>query len=66
MVRELEPTELGLPLQIYMFSSVTAWAEYEKIQTALFEHVIAMMPMFELRPYQRISDSVSAHLDEME
>ncbi len=59
MVRELDPTETGLPLQIYMFSSVTAWVEYEKIQTSLFEHVIAMMPTFGLRPYQRISDNAS-------
>ncbi|WP_438864816.1 mechanosensitive ion channel family protein [Neptunicella sp.] len=56
MVRQLAPTELGVPLEIYCFSSNKNWIEYEGIQSDLFDHFLAMLPLFELRAYQRISD----------
>ena len=53
MVRQLAPTELGLPLEIYCFSKTKEWVGYEQLQADIFDHVLAMMPFFDLRPYQR-------------
>ncbi|NMH61450.1 mechanosensitive ion channel family protein [Alteromonas ponticola] len=53
MVRQLPPNEYGLPLEIYCFSAEKAWVEYEKIQANIFDHVLAMMPLFDLRVFQR-------------
>jgi len=52
IVRQLEPTERGLPLEVYAFADRTAWAEYEAIQSDLFDHLLAVLPEFGLRPYQ--------------
>lgn len=57
MVRQLKPTEHGLALEIYCFSSNKNWVEYEGIQSDIFDHVLAMMPLFKLRPYQSITDA---------
>lgn len=56
MVRQLKPTELGLPIEIYCFSADKEWVNYEKIQADIFDHLLAMLPVFQLRAYQRISD----------
>lgn len=56
MVRQLPPTETGLPLEIYCFSSDKNWVAYEGIQADIFDHVLAMLPIFDLRAYQRVSD----------
>ena len=56
MVRQLPPTELGLPLEIYCFSANKDWIAYEGIQGDIFDHALAMLPVFGLRAYQRISD----------
>ena len=56
MVRQLKPTEHGLPLEIYCFSAQKDWVAYEAIQADIFDHVLAMLPVFKLRAYQRISD----------
>ncbi|MDN4502360.1 mechanosensitive ion channel [Alteromonadaceae bacterium BrNp21-10] len=56
MVRQLAPTELGVPLEIYCFSSEKSWVAYEGIQSDLFDHFLAMLPLFELRAYQRVGD----------
>ncbi|WP_407080246.1 mechanosensitive ion channel family protein [Alteromonas aquimaris] len=53
MVRQLPPNEVGLPLEIYCFSAEKAWVEYEKIQANIFDHLLAMMPLFDLRVFQR-------------
>lgn len=53
MVRQLPPTELGLPLEIYCFSARKDWVEYEHIQADIFDHVMAMLPVFDLEAYQR-------------
>ncbi|TDF35059.1 mechanosensitive ion channel [Alteromonadaceae bacterium M269] len=56
MIRQLPPSELGLPLEVYCFSSEKDWVRYEAIQADIFDHFLAMLPLFELRAYQRISD----------
>jgi miniconductance mechanosensitive channel len=52
MVRHLAPGEKGLPLQIYAFTSETAWAVYEGIQADIFDHVLSVAPFFGLRVFQ--------------
>lgn len=52
MVRQLQPTSEGLPLEIYAFANTTVWAEYENIQSDIFDHLIAILPCFGLRIYQ--------------
>lgn len=53
MVRQLQPTEFGIPLQIYAFSKEKEWIKYEEIQSDLFDHIIAAAPLFDLKIYQR-------------
>jgi miniconductance mechanosensitive channel len=53
LVRQLEPTAEGLPLEVYVFTNDTAWAAYEDIQSDIFDHLLAALPWFELRVYQR-------------
>ncbi|MCH8557564.1 MAG: mechanosensitive ion channel family protein [Balneolia bacterium] len=53
LVRQLEPTDRGLPLQVYVFTNTTAWAEYEGIQADIFDHLLAVMPEFDLKVYQQ-------------
>lgn len=55
LVRQLEPTERGLPLQVYVFTDTTGWAEYEAIQADIFDHLIAVAPEFGLRIFQQPS-----------
>ena len=56
MVRQLPPTELGVPLEIYCFSADKNWINYEGIQADIFDHLLAILPAFHLRAYQRVSD----------
>nr|WP_233267461.1 mechanosensitive ion channel domain-containing protein [Paraglaciecola sp. L3A3] len=56
MVRQLPATELGVPLEVYCFCSDKVWTNYEAIQGDIFDHFLAMLPIFKLRAYQRISD----------
>lgn len=55
LVRQLQPGEHGLPLEIYVFSNVQAWAKYEAIQADIFDHILAVIPLFDLRVFQRPS-----------
>lgn len=55
LVRQLQSTEKGLPLEIYVFSNDQAWANYEAIQADIFDHIFAILPEFELRAYQQPS-----------
>jgi len=55
MVRQLDPTPQGLPIEIYCFTSTTAWTAYEDIQSDLFDHMLAILPEFGLRPFQQPS-----------
>ena len=54
MVRQLQPTSDGLPIEIYCFTGTTAWAEYEAIQADIFDHLLAIMPHFGLRLFQKL------------
>lgn len=53
MVRQLPPGEHGLPLEIYVFTNDTAWANYESIQSDIFDHILAVVPEFGLRVFQK-------------
>ncbi len=55
IVRQLDPTPDGLPLEIYAFTSTTAWVPYEGIQSDIFDHLLAILPEFGLRVYQHPS-----------
>jgi miniconductance mechanosensitive channel len=52
MVRQLEPGQNGLPLEVYCFSTDKAWVNYEGIQADIFDHLIAILPEFGLRVFQ--------------
>ena len=52
LVRQLQPTGEGLPIQIYVFSKEQTWAKYEAIQADIFDHIIAIVPEFGLRIFQ--------------
>lgn len=52
LIRELEPTSSGLPLEVYAFSKETSLDLYEKIQAEIFDHLIAIMPEFKLKVFQ--------------
>ncbi len=52
IIRQLQPTEKGLPLEIYAFSNQIAWKDYEAIQSDIFDHLIAILPEFGLKVYQ--------------
>ena len=53
MVRQMQPTEFGVPLQIYAFSSDKQWINYEEIQSDIFDHIISAASMFDLKIYQK-------------
>jgi miniconductance mechanosensitive channel len=55
LVRQLEPGQYGLPLQIYVFSNDQAWASYESIQADIFDHLLAVVREFDLRVFQQPS-----------
>lgn len=52
LVRQLQPTQQGLPLELYFFSSDTAWITYEHLQAEIFEYLFAILPDFGLRAFQ--------------
>lgn len=52
LVRQLAPTPDGLPLEIYCFTNTTAWFDYEGIQSDIFDHLLAILPEFDLRVSQ--------------
>jgi miniconductance mechanosensitive channel len=52
LVRQLQPSQYGLPIEIYVFSKDKVWANYEAIQADIFDHILAVVPEFDLRAYQ--------------
>lgn len=52
MVRQLQPGPTGMPIQIYCFSANKEWVAYEKIQSDIFDHIMAVLPEFNLRVFQ--------------
>lgn len=55
LVRQLQPTPNGLPIEIYVFCLDKAWANYESIQSDIFDHIFAVIPEFELKVFQQPS-----------
>jgi len=55
MVRQLSPGSQGLPLEIYCFTSSTAWVVHENVQSDIFDHLLAILPEFGLRIFQEPS-----------
>ena len=54
--RELAPTSSGVPLEIYCFSKEVSWVPFEHVQSDIMEHLLAVLPSFRLRVFQRSSD----------
>ena len=52
LVRQLQPSEKGLPIEIYVFSNDQEWANYEAIQSDIFDHILAIVPEFNLKVFQ--------------
>jgi miniconductance mechanosensitive channel len=59
MVRELDPHAEGLPIEIYCFSLNKNWVPYEHLQADLIDHLLAILPIFKLRPYQHVTGQLS-------
>ena len=57
LIRQLAPTEKGLPIEIYVFVNDVRWIQYEAIQSDIFDHLIASLPVFDLRAFQLPTDS---------
>jgi miniconductance mechanosensitive channel len=57
MVRMMEPQSEGIPIEVYCFTAVTAWAQYERIQGDVFDHLLSILPEMGLRLYQAPSGS---------
>ena len=55
LVRQLPPSENGLPIEIYVFSNDNEWINYENIQSDIFDHLIASTKYFDLRIFQNPS-----------
>jgi len=65
LVRQLQPTREGLPLEIYVFTKETDWGAYEKVQADIFDHIISIFPEFELRLFQDPSEFDYHQADEV-
>lgn len=57
MVRQLQSTETGIPIELYFFSTIKDWVPYEDIQSDVFDHVLAVIPEFGLSVFQNVSGS---------
>ena len=57
LIRQLSPRENGLPIEIYVFCKNTNWTAYEAIQADIFDHILAVVPEFDLRVFQEPSGS---------
>lgn len=58
MVRQLAPTSTGIPMEVYIFTTNTDFASYEEIQASIFEHILGILPLFDLRVFQSLSENV--------
>lgn len=57
MVRQLSPTESGVPIEVYCFSKIKAWVSYEGVQADIFDHVFASINHFDLEIFENPSSS---------
>ena len=62
LVRQLPPSPQGLPIEIYVFSNDQDWVNYEGIQSDIFDHILAVIPEFELRVFQEPTGQDLQHL----
>ena len=62
IVRQLQPTSKGLPLELYFFTATTVWVQYEEIVSDVFDHVTAAAHYFDLELYEDISNPLTASL----
>lgn len=60
MVRQLQPSVTGVPIEIYCFSAKQSWIDYERVQSDIFDHVFAVMELFNLKAFQYSSGTVPA------
>ncbi len=63
LVRQLQPTQIGVPLELYFFSNDTSWVVYEHLQAEIFEYIFALLPEFGLRAFQSPSGNDIAKLN---
>ena len=52
LVRQLAPSEKGIPIEIYVFTNITDWLAYEAIQSDIFDHLLAVLTEFGLQVFQ--------------
>ena len=52
LVRQLKPTENGLPIETYVFCREVEWSKFEAVQSDIFDHMLAIVPEFDLRIFQ--------------
>lgn len=60
LVRQLAPQSDGLPIEIYVFSNDTDWINYESIQSDIFDHLLAILPEFELEVFQNLTGNLAS------
>jgi miniconductance mechanosensitive channel len=59
LVRQMQPTSEGMPIELYFFSADTAWLRYEHLQGEVFDHLLAVLHSFDLRVFQRSSSATT-------
>jgi miniconductance mechanosensitive channel len=64
IVRHLSPTPQGLPIEVYCFTNTVEWAAYEGIQSDIFDHLLSILPEFDLRIFQEPSGADMQHWSE--
>lgn len=55
LVRQMMPSEKGIPVELYFFTATTVWAQYEAISTEILNHLIGMVPMFDLKVFELLA-----------
>ena len=65
IVRQLAPTEIGIPLEIYCFSALQGWVDYERVQSDLFDHIMAAARHFDLEIFESPASSDLRRLAEV-
>lgn len=60
LIRELQSTEAGLPIELYIFTNDTNWNNYESIQADIFDHMFASLHVFDLKAFQAVTGRISS------
>lgn len=66
MVRQLDPTSKGVPLELYMFADTTVWAQYEGIVADIFDHILAAAKYFDLEIFEDVSNPIGFQENKLE